>query len=268
MSRGIIIVGERINATRKRMSKAVASRDEAHVRREARMQVEAGADFIDVNAGRGVGDEADDLAWLVRVVQSEVEKPLCLDSADPKALAAALPAVKQPPLVNSINGDPARIEVILPLVASHGASVVALAMSETKMPETVADRMAICEELAKAVADAGVEMSRVYFDPCVISAGTSPDQPAIVLEATREIAKTWPEAHVISGLSNVSFGLPLRRLMNRTFLAMMIAAGADAFIVDPTDPGIRSTIAAAKVVRGLDEYAMGYITASREGSIG
>ncbi len=268
MPREVIVVGERINATRKRVAKAVAERDEGHIRREAAKQVEAGADFVDVNAGRGTGNEAEDLAWLVEVVQDEVDKPLCLDSADAKALAGALEKAKAPPLVNSISGDPARTDAVLPLVASRGASVVALAMPESRMPKTVADRMSICEALAKIVSDAGVGMSRVYYDPCVVSAATSPEQPAIVLETTREIVKAWPEAHVICGLSNVSYGLPLRRLLNRTFLAMMVAAGADAFIADPTDPGMRSAIAAASVLAGCDEYAMGYITASREGSIG
>ncbi len=110
-------------------------------------------------------------------------------------------------------------------------------------------------------------MSKVYFDPCVLAASTSPDQPTAVLETTREIKSSWPESHVICGLSNVSFGLPLRGLLNCTFTAMMMACGADAFILDPTDPAIRATIASAEVLAGRDEFGIGFIGAVREGKI-
>jgi len=267
MTGSIVVVGERINATRARVGGAIAARDEAYVRREARVQADAGADYVDVNAGRASGNEAEDLAWLVEVVQGEVDQPLCLDSADPAALAAAMGKVERPPLVNSVNGEPARIEGIVPLVAERGASVVALTMEEGRMPETVADRLRIAEKLADAIMSAGVPASRIFFDPCVLAASTSPEQPAAVLETTREILRAWPEAHVICGLSNVSFGLPARKVLNWTFLAMMAACGADAFIVDPTAPAMRSTIAAAGVLTGRDEYGMSYITEFRDGHV-
>jgi 5-methyltetrahydrofolate--homocysteine methyltransferase len=263
----VLIVGERINATRRRIGEALASRDERLIRREARRQVEAGADYVDVNAGRGAGNEPEELAWLARTVEDEVEAPLCLDSADAEALARALNEAKRPALVNSVNGDPERVARILPLVAGHGASVVALCMEEGGIPETAADRLRVAERLAAAVSGAGIESSRVYFDPCVLAASTSPGQPAAVLEATREIRRAWPGSHVISGLSNVSFGLPLRGLVNRTYLAMMMACGADAFIVDPTAKGTAATLAAAAVLTGRDEYAAGYISAFREGNL-
>ncbi len=135
------------------------------------------------------------------------------------------------------------------------------------MPESVADRMRIARLLAEAAAKAGVPMSKVHFDPCVLAASTSPDQPAAVLETTREIRRAWPEAHVICGLSNVSFGMPLRGLLNRTYVAMMVACGADGFILDPTDPAVRGTIAAVRALSGMDEYGIEYIAAVREGRI-
>ncbi len=268
MPEGITVVAERINGTRKRIGAALEARDAELIQQEARAQAEAGADYIDVNAGCAGSDESAGLVWLVETVQAAVEAPICLDSADPAALAAALPKVKGAALVNSINGDPARIEGILPLVAEYGASVVALTMEEGGMPETVADRMAIAEKLAGEVGKAGIEMSRVYFDPCVLAASTSPGQPAAVLETVREIRKTWPECHVISGLSNISFGLPLRSLLNRTYVPMMVASGADAFILDPTDAAMRATLAAVGVLSGADDYGMEYIGAVREGALG
>ncbi len=268
MPEGITIVAERINGTRKRIGAALETRDAALIEREARAQAEAGADYIDVNAGRAGSDEAEGLVWLVETVQAAVETPLCLDSADPVALAAALPKAKRPALVNSINASPARIEGVLPLVVEHGAGVVALTMEEGRMPETVADRMRIAERLAGEIEKAGLAMSKVYFDPCVLAASTSPGQPVAVLETVREIRSRWPEAHVISGLSNISFGLPLRALLNRTYAAMMAACGADAFILDPTDAAMRATLAAAGVLSGADDYGMEYIGAVREGALG
>ena len=261
---GVTIVGERINATRKRIGEAVAAKDEKRIRKEARKQAEAGADYIDVNAGLAGANEVENLVWLVETVQSEIDKPLCLDSADPEALRNAFDHTKQTPLVNSINGDPARIEGILPLVAEKGASVVALCMEEGGMPTTVADRMKIAERLAEAAGAANVEMSRIFYDPCVLAASTSQDQPLIVLETAREIKKAWPDAHVISGLSNVSFGMPLRGLINRTYLVMLMAYGADAFIIDPTKAPMRDAIAAAGLLVGRDEFGMDFITAVRE----
>ena len=268
MPEGVLIVGERINATRKRIGEAITRRDEAVIRREARSQVEAGADYLDVNGGLAGVNEIEALSWLVDTVQDEVEVPLSLDSADPEALKAALGRVKKTPIVNSINGAPKRIDEIVPLVAEKGTGVVALCMEESRMPETVADRMGIAGKLADAVTSAGVPMSKVYFDPCVLAASTSPGQPAAVMETTREMRKTWPDCHVIYGLSNISFGMPKRSLLNRTFLAMLVACGGDAFVVDPTDPEMRRTLAAANVLTGADEYGMDYLTAFRDGRLG
>ena len=262
MPESVIVIAERINGTRKRIGEALEKRDE-----EARRQVEAGADYVDVNGGRAGLDEVETLVWLVDTVQDEVDAPLCLDSADPTALKAALERVKKTPIVNSINGEAKRIESIVPLVAERKTGVIALCMEEGSMPETVADRMAIAGKLAEAVKAAGIAMSSVYFDPCVLAASTSPDQPAVVMETTREIRKAWPDCHVVYGLSNISFGMPLRPLLNRTFLAMLVACGGDAFIVDPTVLDVRATVAAASVLTGADEYGMNYLTAFREGKL-
>jgi len=264
----ITVVAERINGTRKRIGAALESRDAELIKKEARSQTEAGATYIDVNAGVAGTDEVAGLLWLVETVQGEVDTPLCLDSANPKALAAALPKVRGSVIVNSINGDPERIAGILPLVAEHDASVVALTMEEGRMPETVADRMKIAETLAGDCEKAGVPTSRVYFDPCVLAASTSPGQPTAVLETVREIRKTWPDTHVISGLSNISFGLPVRALLNRTYVPMMVASGADAFILDPTNASMRAMLLALGVLTGSDDFGMEYITAAREGTIG
>ena len=267
MAEGITVVAERINGTRKRVGAALESRDAELIKKEARAQAEAGATYIDVNAGVAGTDEVEGLLWLVETVQGEIDTPLCLDSANPKALAAALPKVKGSVIVNSINGDPERIEGILPLVAEHDAGVVALTMEESRMPETVADRMKIAKVLAGECQKAGVPMSRVYFDPCVLAASTSPGQPTAVLETVREIRKTWPDTHVISGLSNISFGLPKRSLLNCTYVPMMVACGADAFILDPTDAAMRATLAAVGVLSGADDYGMEYIGAVRDGAV-
>lgn len=264
----MLIVAERINTTRKRVARAVRERDADFITAEAVKQAEAGAGYIDVNAGTSVAHELNDLVWLTRTVQSAVDVPACIDSANPKALDAALKAHKGDAMVNSITAEAERIEGILPLVVEHNARVVALAMDDGGMPETADDRLRVVEALVEKLTGEGVELGRIYFDPLIRPISTNPDQAAAAIEATRRIMTEFEGVHTICGLSNVSFGLPRRNLLNRAFLALMIGAGLDSAIIDPTEPGMVSTLLAAEALAGRDEFCMKYITAEREGRLG
>ncbi len=263
----MLVVGERINSTRKRIREAVRARDAEFIAREARRQVKAGADYVDVNAGSSVAHEVDDLKWLVETVQAAVDAPLCLDSANPAALEAALSLVEKSPIINSITGERSRMDAILPLVRSSGASIVALVMDDSGMPEDAAGRLKVAETLIPAIEAFGVERDRIRVDPLVRPVSTDTTQGAAVLETVREVMTRWPGVHTICGLSNVSFGLPVRNVLNVTFLALMIEAGLDGAIIDPTEPRMMATVAAARTLLGRDDYCMGYIEAHRAGRI-
>jgi 5-methyltetrahydrofolate corrinoid/iron sulfur protein methyltransferase len=260
----MIVIAERINATRKRIAQALEARDAGRIAREARVQAEAGADFIDVNAASNPARELDDLLWAVGVVQEATDKPLCLDSASPKALRAALNAVQRRPVIlNSVTAEKAKMESVLPLAAEFGAGLVALTMDESGLPSTADQRVEIAGRLLEAANAAGVGPKQLYIDPCIQPLSTSPDQAPACLEAVTRIMADYPGVHTTCGLSNISFGLPERGLVNRTYLACLLMAGLDSAIIDPTAEGMMDTAAAADALAGRDEYCMNYIRRMR-----
>ena len=263
----MLICAERINSTRKRIAAAVRGRDADFIRREAVKQAEAGATFIDVNAGTSVAHEVGDLVWLTETVQSATEVPVCVDSANPVALEAALKVHRGGAMVNSITAEKDRIEGILPLVVKYNTRVVALAMDDGGMPETADQRLKVVAALVARLGKEGVERDRIHFDPLIRPISTNPDQAREAIEATRRIMTEFPGVHTICGLSNISFGLPKRNLLNRAFLTLLIGAGLDGAIIDPTEPGMVATVLGAEALIGRDEYCLNYITAEREGKL-
>jgi len=259
------IIGEKINGTRKRVAAAIADRDVEHITQLAVSQAEAGAAWLDLNAGTRPDREPEDLVWLVETVQSVVDTPVVLDSANPLALDKALAHVNEPPIVNSISGERDRIEGILPLVAKHGTGVVALAISETGIPETAAERMAVVRGLIDATREAGVGDDKVYVDPLVLTVATNNDSAVISLETMRMVRAEFPDVHMTVGLSNVSFGLPARAQINRGFLTLAIEAGLDTAIADPLDKGLQAQILVTEMLLGRDRHCLNYVRASRTG---
>ncbi len=260
----MLIVGERINTSRKRTGKAVEARDAEFIAEEARKQAEAGASMIDVNAGTSVSREVEDLKWLVRTVQAAVDLPLCLDSPNPKALEAALAEVEKPPMVNSVTAEKQRLDEILPLVKEHDAFVVGLCMSEGGMPEGAEDRLEAARIILDAAKGVGIPPSNVYFDPVITPVSSKPEDAMAAIRTVQEVMTRFEGAHSICGLSNISYGLPRRNVLNRTFLAFLMSVGLDAAIMDPTEPHMMATLLAAAALRGDDEYCMSYIRAGRD----
>jgi len=264
----LLIIGERINATRKRIRKAILERDAGLIGQEARRQSAAGATYIDANAGIEPKREAEDLRWLVQTIQSHVDCPVSLDSTNVEALRAGLAVHKGTPMINSITGESGRHEAVLPLVKEHAALVVALTIGPGGMPTGVDDRLEAARGIVELLRPHGIALDRVYFDPIIYAAATDGNAGKIALETVRGLKSEFPEAHVTCGLSNISFGLPRRGLLNRTFLPMLLSAGLDSAIMDPTEPSTRSVVLAAEAVLGRDEFCMNYIAAERAGSLG
>ncbi len=264
----MLLIGEKINGTRKLVNKAVLARDVAFIQKLAINQIEAGADVLDINAGTSPDREAADMIWLIEVVQEVVDKPLCLDSPNPDALLAGLAVTRQVPIINSISGEEQRLKGILPLAASYGCRVLALALDGSTIAPTCEGRMEIVRRLFAETRNAGVPDTNVYVDPLVMSVATDSNACHVTLETMRTILAEFPTAHLTGGLSNVSFGLPARALLNRAFLTLAIQAGMDSAIVDPTDRGLMETLYASNAVLGLDRHCARYNRAFRAGKIG
>lgn len=259
------IIGEKINGTRKRVAQAIAERDADFIKDLAQKQAAAGSAWLDVNAGTHPAQEPDDLVWLIEQIQSVVETPLSLDSANPKALQIAIKAVKQTPMINSISGEPDRLANILPIVAEHGCPVIALAMDEKKIPETAEKRFEVITKIVTESRAHGVPDSNLYFDPLAMTLSTNTQSGQIAFEVMRRVRREYPEAHLTIGLSNISFGLPGRSFVNRYFLALAMQAGLDSAILDPLDREIQAAILATELILGNDKHCLNYIRASRKG---
>lgn len=262
----MLIVGELINSTRKAIAQAIENKDRAYLQDLARRQAEAGAHFIDVNAAAG-GDEIENMIWLVDLIQDVVDIPLCIDSPSPEALEAGLSRCRKKAMVNSISGEAERWEKVLPVIQKYKAGVVALCMDDKGMPESAADRLRVAEVLVTGLTAAGVPEGDIYLDPLVKPLGVNHEYGVEILQAAKAIREKYPQVHIISGLSNVSYGLPERRLLNRVFMVMSLTMGMDAFILDPLDQTLMSLGAAAKALVGKDEFCLEYIAGVRAGAI-
>jgi len=263
----MIIIGEKINTSRKSIEEAVKRRDAAFITKVAQDQAEAGAHYIDVNAGTFLDQEVDCLCWLVDTVQNEVDRPLCLDSPNPKALSEAIKRHKGEPMVNSISLEEDRFRSLLPVITSRPCHVVALCMARTSMPTTVEERVQVGSQLIEKLTDKGIPLEKIYVDPLVQPVSVDTRMGIATLGAISRIMADFPGVHTICGLSNVSFGLPERHLINRSFLALCLSYGLSAAILDPTDKQLMATLLAVEMLLGQDEYCGDYIDAYQNGRI-
>ena len=259
------IIGEKINGTRKRVAQAIAERDSEFIKDLAQKQAEAGCAWLDVNAGTHPNREPDDLIWLIESIQSVVETPLCLDSANPQALKLAIQAVNKTPMINSISGEAERLTGILPIVAEHGCPVIALAMDDKKIPETSEKRFEVITRIIKETRTLGIPDASLYFDPLAMTISTNSQSAMIAFETMHCVREQYPEAHLTIGLSNISFGLPGRSFVNRYFLSLAIQAGLDSAILDPLDREIQAAILTTDLILGRDKHCLNFIRASRKG---
>jgi len=259
----MLIIGEKINASRKNIAEAIRRRDEVAISELAKKQVEAGADVIDVNAGslKGQVETAmEDMRWLVTVAKAAVDKPLSVDSDNMDVLEAGLETVAGPtPWINSITAEPSKLERVLPLANKYGGPVIALCMGEQGIPKDVKGRIAAAKTILEAAARIGIEPGRLYFDPLVMPVSTDGKAGTIIMDTIKEIKKNFPASKTVVGLSNVSFGLPLREILNNNFLVLCMGVGLDAAILDPTNNNTMFALRAADALLGNDDYCGRYI---------
>ena len=262
--RPFVMIGERINPTgRKLLAEEMKPGDFSRVEADAVAQVEAGAHMLDVNAGIPLADEPALLARAVQLVQAVTDVPLSIDSSIVEALEAGLAVYQGKPLVNSVTGEDEVMERVLPLVARHGAAVVAISNDETGISEDPDVRFSIAKRIVERAADHGIPAHDVVVDPLVMpigAMGTAGQQAFTLIRRLREELKV----NTTCGGSNISFGLPNRHVVTGTFLAMAIGAGMTSAIMSPLHPEVRSAVMAADVLTGADRDCMAWIRANRD----
>ena len=258
-----IIIGERINPTgRKKVGEALIAGDLDMVRRDAMNQVQAGAHVLDVNVGYPGVDEPKMIVEAVTAVMEVADVPICLDSANPEVMEAALGVYRGKLLLSSVTAEREKMEAILPLAARHGAAVVAMLMDENGIPNDARERLEIARRIVGRAESLGIPRADVIVDCACMAVATDPNAAVVTLEAVRLVRQELG-CNMTLGASNVSFGLPDRRALNGAFLAMVIAAGVNCPIVDPTVQEVAKAILAADLLLGKDEYGMNYIRAYR-----
>jgi 5-methyltetrahydrofolate--homocysteine methyltransferase len=264
----VIIIGEKINSTLKKIRPAIAEYDKDAIQKLALRQIKAGADYIDLNAGMFLEDEPERLEWLVNTVQEVTDAPLVMDSPNPAALRRGLETNKNgKPMINSITNETERFNEVLPLVKEFNTSVVALCMDDTGMPETEEDRVNIARDMIKKLTAEGVAPEDIFIDPLIRPIGTGSHYGKVAIGTIRKVKEEFPEVHITCGLSNISFGIPARKLMNQTFLVAAVANGMDGAILNPLDKKLMTFLYAAEALMGHDDFCMNYLTAYREGKL-
>ena len=259
-----VIIGERINPTgRKKVLTALEAGDFEIVRVDAVSQVQAGATVLDVNAGVPGVDEPALLQQVVRTVMEVTDVPLCIDTANPLALEAALSIYTGKALVNSVNGEEKSLQTVLPLVKEYDAAVIGLCMDDDGIPATPQARLQAAARIIERAASLGIPTENVVIDPLAMTMGADPNAGYTTLKTIELVVKEFG-VNITMGASNVSFGLPDRKFINATFMAMAIHAGLTCPITNPLVPEVAIAVLGANLSMGRDEYGMSWIKAFRQ----
>ena len=259
-----VIIGERINPTgRKKVLRALQEGDFDMVREDATRQVAAGAVILDVNAGVPSADEPVLLKQVMEIVMETTDVPLCIDTADPKALEAALSIYEGKALVNSTNGEEKSLSSVLPLVKEYDAAVIGLCMDDDGIPETAEQRLAVAGKIIERAGKLGIGPENVVIDPLALTMGADSNAGRIALDTVELVVKEFG-VNVTMGASNISFGMPDRKFINSTFIALAIYAGMTCPITNPLVREVSTAVLATDLSLGRDEFGMNWIQAYRK----
>ena len=263
----MIIIGEKVNGSIPSVGKAIAAKDEDFIKNLAIAQSEAGVDYIDVCASVEEG-ELETREWLINLVQEVTDTPIAVDSPSVRVCAEALKFCKRPGLVNSVSMEGDKIDVVFPVIANTEWECAALLCDDTGIPKSAEKRLEVFAEIMKRAKEYNIDPSRLHIDPLVEMLCTSEDGINMIVEVIREIKRQYPTIHVTGAISNISFNLPERRLVNQAFAVLAIDAGMDSLILDPLNKDLMGMIYATEALLGRDEYCMEYIGAYRRGLFG
>ncbi len=270
----MLVVAERINTSRKikgemLVEQAVVNRDAEYIQKLAADQVAAGPEgstYVDINAGTLTSGEPEALEWLTKVVQEAVDAPISFDTPNAAALEKALAAYdssKGQPLINSITAESIRYKNVLPFVLEHKSKVIALAMDDSGIQTDPSKRLTVAKQLVDDLTSAGVALDNIYVDPLTFPIGTGSDVVVSMLDIIAKVKEAYPGVHIIAGLSNVSHGMPSRKLLNQALTVLAMGKGLDAAIIDPNDRYLMAMIASTEALLGIDDFCVNYIGLSR-----
>lgn len=255
----MIIIGEKLNGSIPSVAKAIAERDADLIRERAKKQAEAGATFLDVCASVEEDVEVETLKWMIDLVQEVTDTPICVDSPSAKSCIAAIPFCKRPGLVNSVSLEGNKIDTIFPVIADTDWECVALLCDNDGIPDSVERRMKVFHGIMEKAKEYNIAPSRLHIDPLVVTLSTDQTALTVFAECCRQIKAEYPDIHITSGLSNISFGLPTRKNINQAFMVLAMNAGMDSAIVDPTNKNMIGMIYATNALLERDEYCLDYI---------
>ena len=264
----MIIIGEKINGTIPSVEKAIQEKDEQFIRNLAIRQTEAGADYIDICAGTIPDIEIETLKWLMEIVQDAVDKPLCIDSPNPRTIEAVFKYAQKPGLINSVSEESDKCQVIFPLIQGTEWQVIGLTCDDKGIPSDVQIRVEITKRIVEKADKYGIAQNRIYIDPLVIAVSTDNQSLLKFIETTKKIKEMYPDIHITSGLSNISYGMPLRKIINQNFLTLAMCAGMDSAILDPCNRDTLTTLLATEMLLGRDRHCRNFTKAFRKGKIG
>lgn len=255
----MIIIGEKLNGSIPSVAKAIAERDADLIRERAKMQAEAGADFLDVCASVEEEVEVETLKWMIDIVQEVTDTRICVDSPSAKTCAEGIKLCKRPGLVNSVSLEGNKIDTIFPVIADTDWECVALLCDNDGIPDSVEKRMKVFHGIMEKAKEYNIAPSRLHIDPLVVTLSTDQTALTVFAQCCRQIKAEYPDIHITSGLSNISYGLPVRKNINQAFMVLAMNAGMDSAIVDPTNKNMIGMIYAANALLEKDEYCLNYI---------
>ena len=259
----MIIIGERLNSTRRPILEAMQRRYGDFLAAEALRQKNAGADYIDLNAAALMEEEVPTLTWAIPLLQKAASLPLAIDSPNPEAIEAGLKVHEGQAIVNSLTAEKSRIERLLPLIREHKPRVIVLCLDDSGLPKDPDTALAFARKMVELLAGRGLSPEDIFIDPLVRPVAADPGAGRLFLDSLAAIKEALPKVKTIAGLSNVSFGLPQRGLINRTLLALAMGRGLDAAICDPSDKDFQASLRAADALLGRDPSLKSYLRFAR-----
>ncbi|MDR2053111.1 MAG: dihydropteroate synthase [Treponema sp.] len=263
----MIIIGEKINGTIPAVAEAIKAKNGEFIRELALRQRDAGADYLDVAAGTAPEKEAETLKWLVEIVENAVETPVCIDSPNADTLAAIIPAIGKPGIINSVSGEAKKCETLYPLAAKLGWKLIVLTCDDAGIPQNADRKVEIACSLIEEAAKHGIAEQNLYIDPLVLALSAVNDSLSGFTESIRKIRSKHQDVKFTLGLSNISYGMPARKYINRFFLAFALEASMDSAIMDPTSKEMYAALLAAEVLLGRDRHCRNYNKAFRAGRL-
>lgn len=264
----MIIIGEKINGAIPSVAQAIEERNADYIGNLAKMQAEAGVSYIDVCASVGDEIEIDVMKWLIEIVQEVTEVPIAIDSPNPNTCVHLIEFCNKPGLINSVSMEKDKIDCVFPMIAKTKWGCVALLCAEHGIPDSAEKRFAVFEQIMKKAEEYKIEPSRLFIDPLVEMLCTSEDGIALIIEVIKKIRTRYADINITGAISNISYNLPARKLINQAFLITAMNAGMNSAVLDPLDKDMMGLIFATEALIGKDEFCMEYISAYRAGQIG